>query len=56
MHSRRAALCGLGDRKGRLAAGFDADLLVLDGNPLEDLSALHRVRAVYVRGAAVTIT
>jgi imidazolonepropionase-like amidohydrolase len=52
--SRAAALCGLGDRKGRLAPGFDADLLVLDGNPLEDLSALHRVRAVYVRGAAVT--
>ncbi len=51
--SRAAALCGLGDRKGRVAAGFDADLLVLDGNPLEDLSALHRIRSVYVRGSAV---
>jgi imidazolonepropionase-like amidohydrolase len=51
---RAAALCGLGDRKGRVAAGFDADLLVLDGNPLEDLSAVHRIRSVYVRGSAVS--
>jgi cytosine/adenosine deaminase-related metal-dependent hydrolase len=26
-----AAACGLADRKGRLRAGYDADLLVVDG-------------------------
>ena len=28
--SLAAAACGLGDRKGRLRAGYDADLLILD--------------------------
>jgi imidazolonepropionase-like amidohydrolase len=49
--SRAATTCGLGDRKGRIAPGYDADVLVVDGDPLDDLDALHRVRAVYVRGA-----
>jgi imidazolonepropionase-like amidohydrolase len=49
-----ATVCGLGHRKGRLAPGYDADILVVDGNPLEDLSALHHIRAVYLRGTALT--
>jgi imidazolonepropionase-like amidohydrolase len=49
-----AGVCGLGHRKGRVAAGFDADLLAVDGNPVADPEALHRIRAVYARGAAVT--
>ncbi|WP_440086495.1 amidohydrolase family protein [Streptosporangium sp. LJ11] len=48
--SLAAEVCGLGDRKGRLAPGYDADILAVDGNPLEDLNALHHIRAVYVRG------
>jgi imidazolonepropionase-like amidohydrolase len=52
--SRAAAACGLGHRKGRLAAGYDADILAIDGNPLEDPDAIHRIRAVYVRGTALT--
>jgi imidazolonepropionase-like amidohydrolase len=48
-----AAACGLGHRKGRVAPGYDADLLVVDGNPLEDPAALHQIRAVYVRGTEV---
>jgi imidazolonepropionase-like amidohydrolase len=48
--SRAAAAVGLGSCKGRIAPGHDADLLVVDGNPLDDLAALHRIRAVYVRG------
>lgn len=51
--SRAATVCGLGHRKGRIAPGYDADLLVVDGNPLDDLSALHHIRAVYVRGTAL---
>lgn len=48
-----AAACGLGDRKGRIAPGFDADILAVEGNPLEDLQALHLLKAVYVRGVPV---
>jgi imidazolonepropionase-like amidohydrolase len=51
--SRAAAACGLGDVKGRLAPGFDADVVALDGNPLADLAALHRIRAVFARGIQV---
>ena len=40
-----ARVLGLGDRKGRLAAGCDADLIVLD--------AELRVRAVYLAGERV---
>jgi imidazolonepropionase-like amidohydrolase len=47
---RAAEVIGLGDRKGRLAPGYDADVLVVDGNPLTDPAAIHRIRAVYVRG------
>ncbi|MGI5237301.1 amidohydrolase family protein [Dactylosporangium sp. CA-139066] len=50
--SRAAAAIGLGGRKGRLAAGYDADVLAVDGDPLADAGALGRVRAVYVRGSA----
>jgi imidazolonepropionase-like amidohydrolase len=48
-----ADVCGLGHRKGRIASGFDADVLVIDGDPVSDPDALHRIRAVYVRGTAV---
>jgi len=51
--ARAAATCGLADRKGRLARGYDADVLVVDGNPLDDPGALDRIRAVYVRGVRV---
>jgi hypothetical protein len=44
--------CGLGHRKGRLAASYDADILAIHGNPLEDPASLHRIRAVFVRGTA----
>jgi imidazolonepropionase-like amidohydrolase len=48
-----AGVCGLGHRKGRIAPGFDADILAVDGDPVADPDALHRIRAVYARGAAV---
>jgi imidazolonepropionase-like amidohydrolase len=48
-----AEVIGLGHRKGRIARGFDADILAIDGDPLADLAALHRIRAVYTRGTAV---
>ncbi|MFE2426911.1 amidohydrolase family protein [Streptomyces sp. NPDC059373] len=41
---------GLGETTGRIAPGFRADLLVIDGDPLEDLGALKSVRAVVAAG------
>ncbi|UNX53807.1 amidohydrolase family protein [Georgenia sp. TF02-10] len=43
---------GIADRVGRLHPGFEADLIVTDGNPLEDLSAFGRIRLVVARGRA----
>jgi imidazolonepropionase-like amidohydrolase len=51
--SGAADVIGLGHRKGRVAPGFDADILAVDGDPIADPAALHRIRAVYARGAAV---
>jgi len=53
MTSAAARTVGLGHRKGRLAPGFDADILAVDGDPIGDPEALHRIRAVYARGVAV---
>lgn len=48
-----AGVCGLAETKGRLAPGFDADVLAIDGDPLADPAAIHRIRAVYARGVRV---
>ena len=36
-----------------LAPGKEADFLVLDANPLEDITNTQRISGVYVRGAEV---
>ena len=48
-----AEACGIGHRKGRIRVGHDADLLVVDGNPLTDIAALTRVAAVILNGEPV---
>jgi imidazolonepropionase-like amidohydrolase len=45
-----AAALGLDDITGRLAPGYEADLLVVDGDPGTDISALGRLRRVIARG------
>jgi imidazolonepropionase-like amidohydrolase len=45
--------CRLGERKGRIAPGFDADLLAVHGNPLIDIAALRNVAAVFRAGYRV---
>ncbi|MFB3112631.1 MAG: amidohydrolase family protein [Gemmatimonadales bacterium] len=41
--SRAAESLRLGDELGSIAPGMEADLIALDGNPLEDITALRRV-------------
>jgi imidazolonepropionase-like amidohydrolase len=41
---------GLSDRTGRLRPGLDADLLVVRGDPMTEVTALRDVMAVVVRG------
>ena len=41
---------------GTLAAGKSADFIVLDANPLDDITNTRRISAVYLRGAAVDRT
>lgn len=45
-----AAALGAADEFGTVAAGKSADLILVDGNPLEDLSRLRRPSGVMVRG------
>lgn len=51
--SLAADACWVGDRKGRIAPGFDADLLAVDGDPLADITALLAVNAVFRAGHRV---
>ncbi len=48
-----AELCGLADDLGTLEPGKLADILVVHGNPIEDVSALRSVRAVLQGGRVV---
>ncbi len=43
---------GLGDRIGRIAPGYEADLIALDGDPLVDITAVRRV-AFVMRGGVI---
>ena len=45
-----AAALGVDAVTGRLAAGFDADLIVVDGDPSTDIAALGKLRRVIARG------
>ena len=51
--SGAAELLGIGSRTGRVAAGLEADLIVLDGNPLDDPAWLQDVLIVITNGRVV---
>lgn len=53
--SLSADACGLGGSKGRLRAGYDADLLVVSGDLSADPAAVTRPIAVFLRGRAVHV-
>jgi imidazolonepropionase-like amidohydrolase len=46
---------GLAETHGKIAVGRRADLLVVDGDPFDDLAALRNVRAVYLGGRLVDV-
>ncbi|WUI02671.1 amidohydrolase family protein [Spirillospora sp. NBC_00431] len=48
--SSAAEACGLAGRKGRLQAGHDADLLIVQGDPTRDITALRNPLATYLTG------
>ncbi|OGT59498.1 MAG: hypothetical protein A3E01_01580 [Gammaproteobacteria bacterium RIFCSPHIGHO2_12_FULL_63_22] len=45
-----AQALGAGDRLGRIAPGFEADLVVLDANPLDDIQRTRGIHAVVLDG------
>lgn len=45
-----AGACGIAGITGTLEVGKDADIIAVAGNPLDDLSAIHNVTAVFARG------
>jgi N-acetylglucosamine-6-phosphate deacetylase len=52
--SSAAAAIGPGWSKGRLRRGYDADVLIVDGDLAADLTALRHVRQVVLRGMPVS--
>jgi imidazolonepropionase-like amidohydrolase len=48
-----AALLGLADQIGTLEVGKVADIIAVEGNPLQDTRALTRIRFVMARGTPV---
>ena len=48
-----AALLGIANRTGTIAVGKDADLVLVNGDPLREISALRRVVTVIRRGLVV---
>lgn len=48
-----AEIVGMADEIGKLAPGFSADLIAVDGNPLADVTVLEDVKFVMVRGRII---
>lgn len=51
--SESAKCLGLADRIGNVASGLEADLLVIEGGPLDDLNRLDKPVMVFVAGRPV---
>jgi len=45
-----AEVLGLAARTGRIQAGFDANLVLVDGNPILDITVTERISMVMLRG------
>src|SRR5207247_747945 len=49
-----AQVCGLGHRKGNIQPGHDADLLIIDGDPLTDIATLTQVDTIILNGKPIS--
>ena len=47
---------GWGRRKGRIAPGYDADMVMLDAKPLDDIGATRRIVGVIKGNRVFTMT
>lgn len=52
--SQAAKACGV--TKGVLKPGWDADIIAVQGDPMRDITALHKVTTVVIGGQIVTTT
>jgi imidazolonepropionase-like amidohydrolase len=50
-----AGVCGLANEVGRLADGYIADILIVEGDISSDISALSSPREVFIRGTRVAL-
>lgn len=48
-----AKLSGVSSHKGQIKQGFDADLLILDGDPTENISDIRKLALVITQGKAI---
>lgn len=48
-----AEIIGLENEIGRIAVGYSADIIAVEGNPLEDVRVLEKVEFVMVRGRVI---
>ena len=51
-----AAFLGAGDRLGLIKPGYQANLLLVDGNPLEEIASTERISLVIYKGGRVDRT
>jgi imidazolonepropionase-like amidohydrolase len=45
-----AVACGVGDRRGTLRPGMEADIIAVGGDPMDDMRVMHQVRFVMKAG------
>ena len=48
-----AKVLGMDNQIGKLAPGYSADIIAVDGNPLADVTVLEEVDFVMVRGRVI---
>jgi imidazolonepropionase-like amidohydrolase len=49
-----ATLLGIADRTGTIAAGKQADMILLNGNPVDDIKNTEKIEAIWHNGHTVT--